>query len=173
MHCESHLTSMRVQFSMAVAGVVFSSILIPPNLAHNCRTDARPCFVPLWQITLTVCVCLWRPGPTRRSQELCVPCNMPVLKILLSAISCRFCGYILCVLSPLPFGPWSAVYLSRFIHACKCFNQLQRGDTALIAAAASGFSDCVRLLLEAGADKDGKYRVRDCDSILASNDFAS
>ena len=36
----------------------------------------------------------------------------------------------------------------------------QTGRTALIEAAASGRADCVRLLIEAGADKEAKTNVR-------------
>ncbi len=36
----------------------------------------------------------------------------------------------------------------------------QCGDTALTRAAAKDHSDCLRLLLEAGADKDAKNEVR-------------
>ncbi len=40
-------------------------------------------------------------------------------------------------------------------------NQLQNGDTALNMAAHGGHTDCVRLLLESGANKDVKNNVRD------------
>ncbi len=36
----------------------------------------------------------------------------------------------------------------------------QNGWTALMWAAQNGHADCVRLLLDAGADKDAKTRVR-------------
>jgi hypothetical protein len=36
----------------------------------------------------------------------------------------------------------------------------QHGSTALIRAAATGHVECVRLLLEAGADKDAACKVR-------------
>ncbi len=36
----------------------------------------------------------------------------------------------------------------------------QRGSTALICAALNGRADCVRLLIDAGADKDAKDHVR-------------
>ena len=36
----------------------------------------------------------------------------------------------------------------------------QRGETALMMAAAKGRVDCARLLLDAGADKDAKKKVR-------------
>ncbi len=36
----------------------------------------------------------------------------------------------------------------------------QIGSTALIFAAHNGRADCVRLLLDAGADKDAKDKVR-------------
>ncbi len=39
-------------------------------------------------------------------------------------------------------------------------SQTQNGNTALIHAAWSGHSDCVRLLLESGVDKDVKNNVR-------------
>ena len=38
---------------------------------------------------------------------------------------------------------------------------MQFGDTALIAAAYSGHIECVRLLAEAGADKEATTYVRD------------
>jgi hypothetical protein len=37
---------------------------------------------------------------------------------------------------------------------------LQDGYTALKGAAANGHADCVRLLIDAGADKDAKINVR-------------
>jgi ankyrin repeat protein len=39
---------------------------------------------------------------------------------------------------------------------------VQDGDTALIGAAAKGHTDCVRLLIDAGADKDVRTNVRVC-----------
>ena len=36
----------------------------------------------------------------------------------------------------------------------------QDGNTALILAAEQGHADCLRLLIDAGADKDAKDRVR-------------
>jgi ankyrin repeat protein len=42
-------------------------------------------------------------------------------------------------------------------HAC----QTQAGYTALVYAAISGHTDCMRLLVEGGADKDAKTAVRD------------
>ncbi len=36
----------------------------------------------------------------------------------------------------------------------------QSGRTALMRAASRGRADCVRLLIDAGADKDAKNRVR-------------
>jgi hypothetical protein len=43
------------------------------------------------------------------------------------------------------------------MHAC----QTQDGSAALALAAANGFTDCVRLLLEVGADKEARDSVRD------------
>jgi ankyrin repeat protein len=40
----------------------------------------------------------------------------------------------------------------------------QGGETALICAAYEGHIDCVRLLVEAGADKNAKSNVRACHS---------
>ena len=37
---------------------------------------------------------------------------------------------------------------------------IQNGDTALTAAAKNGHTDCVRLLLDGGADKEAKNNVR-------------
>lgn len=45
------------------------------------------------------------------------------------------------------------------MHAC----QSQDGSAALGLAAANGFTDCVRLLLEGGADKEARDSVRDHD----------
>ncbi len=39
--------------------------------------------------------------------------------------------------------------------------EIQDGDTALICAASNGHTECMRLLVEAGADKDAKSTV--CD----------
>ena len=36
----------------------------------------------------------------------------------------------------------------------------QDGDTAMIRASVNGCTDCVRLLVDAGADKDAKNHVR-------------
>ena len=46
-------------------------------------------------------------------------------------------------------------------------NALQYQDTALTDASHNGHADCVRLLLEAGADKEVKSNVRDLVHILA------
>jgi hypothetical protein len=43
---------------------------------------------------------------------------------------------------------------------CGCNFDWQRGNTALIYAAQYGRVDCVRLLIDAGADKDAKDNVR-------------
>ena len=40
------------------------------------------------------------------------------------------------------------------------FSFIQTGRTALLAAAEAGHTDCVRLLLEAGADTEAKDKVR-------------
>jgi hypothetical protein len=44
---------------------------------------------------------------------------------------------------------------------CGGKSDLQGGNTALIYAASSGHADCVRLLIDAGANKDAKTNVRD------------
>jgi hypothetical protein len=44
--------------------------------------------------------------------------------------------------------------------ACAVTSCAQDGSTALMDAAEKGRSDCMRLLLDAGADKDAKYKVR-------------
>jgi ankyrin repeat protein len=41
-----------------------------------------------------------------------------------------------------------------------CVCQPQGGSTALICAAAEGHIECVRLLVESGANKDVKNKVR-------------
>jgi hypothetical protein len=48
------------------------------------------------------------------------------------------------------------------MYACECMWAMagQRGATALIFAAVTGHADCVRLLLDAGADKNAKDKVR-------------
>jgi ankyrin repeat protein len=50
---------------------------------------------------------------------------------------------------------------------CLGANALQYQDTALTDAAHNGHADCVRLLVEAGADKEVKSNVRDLVHILA------
>ncbi len=55
--------------------------------------------------------------------------------------------------------------------ACVCvwLVQSQYGYTALIRAAKHGRAECVRLLLEAGADKDAMTNVRlICHAVLES-----
>ena len=40
------------------------------------------------------------------------------------------------------------------------WNKCQWGDTALIHATKSGYTDCVQLLLQSGANKDAANKVR-------------
>lgn len=53
---------------------------------------------------------------------------------------------------------------SKFFHlfVCKCLRvfKAQDGCTALISAAGDGHIECVRLLIEAGANKEAKDKVR-------------
>jgi hypothetical protein len=51
-----------------------------------------------------------------------------------------------------------ACVVGRRLHICQIF--AQSGDTALILAACYGHTDCARLLLDAGADKDAQTNVR-------------
>jgi hypothetical protein len=41
-----------------------------------------------------------------------------------------------------------------------CFSHSQGGSTALMFAASLGYEDCVRLLIDTGADKEAKNYVR-------------
>ena len=52
-------------------------------------------------------------------------------------------------------------------------SQTQKGRTALLHSALNGESDCVRLLVEAGADKEAKDSVRDvlCFDVQFSADY--
>ena len=53
-----------------------------------------------------------------------------------------------------------ARYVEIYIQSRWCFVQSQFGWTALIWAAANGHVDCVRLLIDAGADTDASDNVR-------------
>jgi ankyrin repeat protein len=53
-------------------------------------------------------------------------------------------------------------------HWSIAFHQLQDGRTALLCAAAKSHLDCVRLLVEAGADKTIKNNVHICYRIMLS-----
>ena len=46
----------------------------------------------------------------------------------------------------------------------RCIQLEQDGSTALIIAAANGHADCVRLLLDAGADANARDGVREAAS---------
>ena len=48
------------------------------------------------------------------------------------------------------------------MHFYMCVFPKKDGATALIHAAGAGHTDCVRLLLENGADKEEKDKVRMC-----------
>jgi ankyrin repeat protein len=48
---------------------------------------------------------------------------------------------------------------------------LQDGFTALICAVTDGHADCVRLLLDAGANKKVKNKVRDCSATTDWNEW--
>ena len=50
-------------------------------------------------------------------------------------------------------------HMPSFLYLCIRTSGAQKGSTPLIDAAASGHADCVRLLLEAGAQKDAKDSV--------------
>ena len=73
------------------------------------------------------------------------------------------------------------MYVMRY-HWCVCVfdcerlvlathSNMQRGNTALIISARDGRADCVRLLLDGGADKDAKNNVRVVGRVLYSNTF--
>ncbi len=66
-------------------------------------------------------------------------------------------------------GPhqYLCVFLMRLRWLCVCGVEFdsQRESTALMRAAVSGHVDCVRLLIDAGADKDATSDVR-CRSLL-------
>ncbi len=61
---------------------------------------------------------------------------------------------------------FSRIVRRVFVYACDVcwrgdtWELAQFGDTALIDAAACGHADCVRLLLDAGADTEVKDKVR-------------
>ena len=62
-----------------------------------------------------------------------------------------------------PFAAWCVrvfVFLTLFLLSALCHFQTQYGCTAMIAAAHAGHTECVRLLLDAGADKNAKACVR-------------
>ena len=56
----------------------------------------------------------------------------------------------------------SLYYDYSFVSICSILRQsrAQWGHTALISAALRGRADCVRLLLDAGADKEAKTEAR-------------
>ena len=67
----------------------------------------------------------------------------------------------------MPLSYFTHVVLKCPILACAvCGGEFQYGWTALMRAASGGCADCVRLLIDAGADKDAKSKVRETDSVL-------
>ena len=48
----------------------------------------------------------------------------------------------------------------RTLCCCDSWKHLQSEDTALIRAAVHGRTDCVRILIDVGADKESKNNVR-------------
>ena len=74
---------------------------------------------------------------------------------------------------PLCISPFSLPIFNVY-----CFGQYifssQTGSTALIQAAERGRADCVRLLLDAGADKNAHDKVRrQCCALLCMRLFVS
>jgi ankyrin repeat protein len=51
-------------------------------------------------------------------------------------------------------------HISLLCEDCGCDTSLQKGQTALMCAAANGHAVCVRLLLDAGANSQAGVRVR-------------
>jgi hypothetical protein len=54
---------------------------------------------------------------------------------------------------------WSRACCMRAIALCGAAICSQDGATALMCAAAEGHTDCARLLIDAGADKEAKNKV--------------
>jgi hypothetical protein len=80
--------------------------------------------------------------------------------------------------------PCSYISVREFFHVCLLSlkyshivccgdSDAQGGETALMLAAAYGHADCVRLLIDAGADKEAKNIVRSLASVFADFAFPS
>jgi ankyrin repeat protein len=65
------------------------------------------------------------------------------------------------------------IYPHFTYHAAHCHARAQNGSTALILAADNGHTGFVRMLLDAGADKDAKNSVRVLDLWLHAFVFFS
>ena len=76
-------------------------------------------------------------------------------------ITCRVQRFIssLITQTPLLIFIYRLIKFTCLLGSRNCQRQTQGGDTALILAAEKGHFDCVRLLLEAGADKDAANEV--------------
>ena len=88
-------------------------------------------------VARNACGCCWMPVPTRTSRTMCVAV------------------YDLCM----PLFPTHS-------RACSDFyieSHIQRDSTALTLAASEGHTECVRLLLDAGADTSARAEVRRAD----------
>ncbi len=81
-----------------------------------------------------------------------------------------FCFH--CVLFTLRCACNNALCVLRYECDLACMfdahTRAQSGYTALIRATENGHVDCVRLLLDAGADKNAKDVVRDCFAVSAA-----
>ena len=155
--------------------------------------------MPLRMVTRTARNCYWMPAPIKTPRMMCVVdfyCALNVLLSLSLFYSSSLSLYLSLPLLPLsivsitivivtsPFS--SSLFQIRYILCTVCLSfsfsvyvsnhqvsvsPLQWGSTALIRAAGKAHAGCVRLLLDAGAQKVTRDSVRVGPSRAVKNAF--
>ncbi len=109
--------------------------------------------VSVWHMHWRVCLCLCVDALTRMVSANHFASELSFVYVVLVCLVCRVYRAAL-------FAWQFAAAAAAAVRAHSCAIFPQKGETALIRAAEKGHTECVRLLVDFGANKEAKDKVR-------------